>query len=65
MVRLGLIKAEVMAKPAIATKTNSVLKLFNALGRDDDEEVLHLFNRASFDPSTPSLKVKSFVDSGE
>ena len=54
-----------MAKPAIATKANFTLKLFNALGIDDDEEVIHLFNRDSFDPRMQSLKAKSFVDSGE
>ena len=57
--------AKIMAKPAIATKANFTLKLFNALGIDDDEEVIHLFNRDSFDPRMQSLKAKSFVDSGE
>ena len=55
-----------MAKPAIANEANLLLKFFTALGRDDDEEALHLFKIVSLDPTgMQSLKAKSFVDSGE
>ena len=55
-----------MAKTAIATKVNLALKLFTALGIDDDEEALCLFKSASLDPTgIQSSKAKAFVDSGE
>ena len=40
-----------MDKPAISTEVNLGLIFFTALGRYDDEEVLRLFKRASFDIS--------------
>ena len=55
-----------MAKPAIATEKNLALKLFTALGIDDDEEALCLFKIASLDPTgMRSLKAKAFFDSRE
>ena len=48
-----------MAKTAIATESNLMLKFFAALGRDDDEEYLCLFKSASLDPTDmQSLKAK-------
>ena len=40
-----------MSKPAIATEMNLALKFSTALGRDDDDEALHLFKSASLDPT--------------
>ena len=55
-----------MAKPAIATKVNLALKLFTALGRDDEEEAPHLFKSASLDhTSMHILKANIFFDSWE
>ena len=51
-----------MAKPAISTKVNLMLKFFTALVRDDDEEALRLSKSASLDPTNmQSLKEKAFV----
>ena len=55
-----------MAKSAIDTEVNLTLKFLTTLRRYNDEEALRLFKCASFDPTgMQSLKVKSFVDSGE
>ena len=54
-----------MDKPDITTKVNLALKLFTALGRDDDEEAICLFKSASLDPTgMQSSKAKEFFDSG-
>ena len=40
-----------MSKPAIANEVNLALKFSTALGRNDDDEALHLFKSASLDPT--------------
>ena len=56
-----------MEKPVISTNELLTLKFFTALGKDDDEESLYLFNSTYFDPSTgmQSSRTKQFVNSGE
>ena len=45
---------------------NLALNLFNALGRDYDEESISLFKRAYLDPTGMHIsKAKEFVNSGE
>jgi hypothetical protein len=56
-----------MVKPSVSTDESVASKFLEALGKDDDEEALHVFKDSSLNNVTgsPSPWTSSFIKSGE